>query len=228
MNNTIPVITIDGFSGCGKGTISQLLAQHLSWHLLDSGALYRVLALIAKQREVDLTDEKALSKLAAHLDVEFIAVADEPLVGVILDGQDVSIAVRTEEIGNVASKIAAFPDVRKALLQRQRDFRQAPGLIADGRDMGTVVFSDAEFKFFLTATCEERAKRRYKQLLEKGINVKLAQLFEELAARDARDEQRVVSPLKPARDAVIIDTTELTIEQVIQRILVRIHERYLA
>jgi cytidylate kinase len=213
-----PVITIDGASGTGKGTVSQLLATRLGWKFLDSGALYRVLALAGQKHSVALDNEKALEVLAEHLDVQFIAQEDNlPLI--ILEGEDVTETIRTENMGNAASIIAALPAVRASLLSRQRSFRDAPGLVADGRDMGTVVFPDAELKIFLTASPEERALRRYNQLKERGISVTLGDLIKELRERDKRDQERSVAPLKPAEDAICIDTDHLTISQVVERIL---------
>jgi CMP/dCMP kinase len=213
-----PVITIDGASGTGKGTVSQLLAKRLKWKFLDSGVLYRVLALAAQKHSVALDNEKALEVLAEHLDVQFIAQASNP-PQVILEGEEVTDTIRTEKIGNAASIVAALPAVRAALLSRQRAFRDAPGLVADGRDMGTVVFPDAELKIFLTASPEERARRRYSQLKEQGISVNLGDLIKELYERDRRDRERTVAPLKPAEDAILIDTDRLTIEQVVERIV---------
>lgn len=219
MSDLWPVITIDGPSGTGKGTISQLVAKELGWNLLDSGALYRVLALAAKQHAVDINNEQGLEVLAAHLDVQFNANSAKATSRIILEGADVTDAIRTEECGNNASKAAALPKVRRALLERQRAFCEKPGLVTDGRDMGTVVFPDAMLKIYLDADVEERAKRRHNQLKEKGINVSLAQVLEELAVRDVRDKKRSVAPLKPAMDAVIVDTSGLSIEQVLDRIL---------
>ena len=213
-----PVITVDGASGTGKGTISQLLATRLGWKFLDSGALYRVLALAAQKHSVALDNEKALEVLAEHLDVQFIAQKSN-LGKIILEGENVTDTIRTEKIGNAASIVAALPAVRASLLSRQRAFRDTPGLVADGRDMGTVVFPDAELKIFLTASSEERALRRYNQLKERGISVTLSHLIEELRERDRRDQERTVAPLKPAEDAIIIDTDRLTIDQVVERIL---------
>ncbi|OGT43449.1 MAG: cytidylate kinase [Gammaproteobacteria bacterium RIFCSPHIGHO2_12_FULL_37_34] len=218
------VITVDGASGTGKGTVSQLLAKRLRWKLLDSGALYRVLALAAQKHSVALDNEKALNVLAEHLDVQFIA-QENNLTRIILEGEDVTEIIRTEKIGNAASIVAALPAVRAALLSRQRAFRDKPGLVADGRDMGTVVFPDAELKIFLQATPEERAMRRYNQLKERGISVTLGDLIEELRERDKRDQERIVAPLKPAEDAICIDTNHLTIEQVVERILFEIKRK---
>lgn len=222
------VITIDGPSGSGKGTIAGLLAKQLGWNLLDSGALYRLLAFAARNHGVDLTNEEALKLLAAHLDVQFIAAEAGQAQKIILEGEEVTDAIRNEQIGAGASQVAALPAVRAALLQRQRAFREMPGLIADGRDMGTVVFPDAPLKVFLTASAEERAQRRYLQLKAKGDDVNLTSLLEEIQARDERDTQRAVAPLKPAVDAIQLDSTELSIEQVLERILSEIALRDLA
>ena len=222
------VITIDGPSGSGKGTIAGLLAKQLGWNLLDSGALYRLLAFAARNHGVDLTNEEALKLLAAHLDVQFIAAEAGQAQKIILEGEEVTDAIRNEQIGAGASQVAALPAVRSALLQRQRAFREMPGLIADGRDMGTVVFPDAPLKVFLTASAEERAQRRYLQLKAKGDDVNLASHLEEIQARDERDTQRAVAPLKPAVDAIQLDSTELSIEQVLERILSEIALRDLA
>lgn len=212
----IPVLTIDGPSGSGKGTLAQQMAQRLGWHYLDSGAIYRVLAQAALKHQIDLTDETALASIAGQLDVQFV-LKDEQLQ-VVLEGEDVSLLIRSEQAGNAASKVAAFPAVRAALLQRQRDFRQPPGLVTDGRDMGTVVFPDAAFKVFLTASAEVRAERRYKQLKEKGIDSNLSDLVAEISERDERDMQREVAPLRPADDAVILDSTQLGIEAVLEKV----------
>jgi len=219
-----PVITIDGASGTGKGTVSQLVAKRLGWRFLDSGALYRVLALAAQKHSVAFDNEKALDVLAEHLDVQFIA-QDIEFSSVILEGEDVTDVIRSEKIGNLASIIAALPAVRASLLSRQRAFREAPGLVADGRDMGTVVFPDAELKIFLLASPEERALRRYNQLKERGISVTLSDLIKELSERDRRDQERVVAPLKPAEDAIRIDTDKLTIDQVVERIISEIKRK---
>jgi cytidylate kinase len=224
-----PVITIDGASGTGKGTVSQLLARQLGWKFLDSGALYRVLALAAQRHGFSfdnekLLDEEGLQKLAEHLNVHFIAQQDQ-IPHIILEGEDVTEKIRIEEIGNAASIVASLSAVRSALLSRQRAFREAPGLVADGRDMGTVVFPDAEFKFFLIASPEERALRRYKQLKAKGDDVILADLVGRLKERDKRDQERLVAPLKPAQDAICINTDDLTVEQVIEKILLEINQK---
>ncbi len=216
----IPVLTIDGPSGAGKGTISARAAQQLGWHLLDSGALYRLVALGAQRRHIPLDDENALAEYATTLDVRFELPGtgrDDPLI--LLEGEAVGDAIRSETCGNAASKVAALPAVRTALLQRQRDFWRKPGLVADGRDMGTVVFPEAKVKIFLTASVEERAQRRYKQLIDKGINANLPGLLEEIAERDARDSRRKVAPLKPAEDAVVLDTTSMAIDEVVERVM---------
>lgn len=219
-----PVITIDGASGTGKGTVSQLVAKRLHWKLLDSGALYRVLGLAAQRHDVRLDNEKSLNILAENLDVQFIAQKNR-LPRILLEGENVTDIIRTEKIGKAASIVAALPGVRNALLSRQRAFREHPGLVADGRDMGTVIFPDAELKIFLMASPEERAIRRLAQLKEKGISVTLGELIAELKERDRRDSERVVAPLKPAEDAVCIDTNCLTIEQVVERILFEIAKK---
>ena len=213
------VITIDGPSGSGKGTVAGLLAAKLGWKLLDSGALYRLLAFAAGNHGIDLTNEEALKTLAAHLDVQFVDKR------IILEGEEVTDAIRNEQVGAGASMVASLPAVREALLQRQRAFREAPGLVADGRDMGTVVFPDAPLKIYLTASAEERARRRYLQLKGKVEGVSLLSLLDEIRARDERDMQRAVAPLKPAVDAVQLDSTELSIEQVMERILSEVANR---
>lgn len=226
MSDNHPIITIDGPSGSGKGTISQWVAEELGWHLLDSGALYRVLALAAKHHAVDVDNEPALEVLAGHLDVQFQTSSETSVSRIVLESQDVTSAIRTEECGNMASLIAALPRVRTALLARQRAFQQEPGLVADGRDMGTVVFPDAELKFFLTASTEERARRRYKQLIEKGVHVNLDQILAELHARDERDKNRAASPLAVAEDAIVVDTTELSAVQAFQRIMSQVNQHF--
>jgi len=228
VNTQAPVITIDGPSGSGKGTVAGLLARRLGWNLLDSGALYRLLAFAASNHGVDLTNEELLKALAAHLDVQFLAAEEGQLQRIILEGDDVSNDIRNEHVGAGASQVAALPAVREALLQRQRAFRESPGLIADGRDMGTVVFPDAPLKIFLTASAEERARRRYLQLKAKGDDVSLSSLLDEIRARDERDTQRSVAPLKPAADAIQLDSTELSIEQVLERILSEVALRDIA
>ncbi|MCF7981109.1 MAG: (d)CMP kinase [Pseudomonadales bacterium] len=222
-----PVITIDGPGGSGKGTISYLLAKQLNWHLLDSGALYRVLALAAELHAVQMDDESALEVLAAHLDVQFLPATDTPVCRVVLEGEDVSDDIRSETCSNNASFVAAFAQVREALLARQRAFREAPGLVADGRDMGTVVFPDAAVKVFLTANAEERAKRRHNQLKEKGFDVSLRDLFEDIQKRDERDANRSVSPLRPAPDALVLDSTDLGIEEVFERVMIEVKKKAL-
>ncbi|MFG0731008.1 (d)CMP kinase [Photobacterium damselae] len=217
MSTHAPVITVDGPSGAGKGTLCMLLAEKLGWNLLDSGAIYRVLALAAIHHDVDLESEDALVPLAANLDVQFVAEGE--LVKVILEGEDVSNTLRAEKVGNTASKVAALPRVREALLRRQRAFSEAPGLVADGRDMGTVVFPSAEVKIFLDASAEERANRRMNQLQKKGLDVNFDSLLSEIQERDYRDRNRAVAPLRPAEDALTIDSTELTIEEVLAQVV---------
>jgi cytidylate kinase len=221
MNPKAPVITIDGAGGTGKGSVCHDLAKKLGWHLLDSGALYRVLAMAAMKHHVALDNEPVLEVLAGHLEVRFTHELGIP-PRITLENQDVTEAIRTEAMGNAASKIGTLPMVRIALLERQRAFRDLPGLVTDGRDMGTIVFPDAEIKIFLTASPEERARRRQKQLKEKGIDVNLSDLIKELYERDQRDSQRKVAPLKPADDAVIIDTDPLGIDQVVDRIMLEV------
>lgn len=215
---SVPVITIDGPSASGKGTISRLLARDLGWHMLDSGALYRLVAYAAYKHDIPLDDVAALAEAAAHLDVQFVADKGTDEAQVLLEGDDVTLAIRTEKAGNAASQVAAILDVRAALADRQRAFRQPPGLVADGRDMGTVIFPSATLKIFLTASAEERAKRRYSQLKEKGISARLTDLFDEIAERDRRDSERASAPLKPAVDAIQLDTTDLSIDQVVAEI----------
>ncbi len=213
-----PVLTIDGPAGSGKGTISALAAEKLGWHLLDSGALYRLVALAALRHAVSLDHEQALARIAVNLDARFALNPDGGL-HIWLEGQPVDAPLREERTGEAASRVAAWPLVRDALLQRQRAFCQAPGLVADGRDMGTVVFPQARYKIFLTASQEERANRRYKQLKEKGLDANLQTLLEDLQARDARDAERAVAPLKPAEDALVIDSTGKGIDEVLAQVL---------
>jgi cytidylate kinase len=218
----VPVVTIDGPSGAGKGTVSRQLAAHLDWHLLDSGALYRLTALAG--RHLDSGDVAGHARLAESLDIRFDSLPDGG-ERAWLAGEDVSSRLRTEETGAGASRVAVWPQVRQALLRRQRDFAREPGLVADGRDMGTVVFPGAKLKLFLTATPEERARRRHKQLKDKGSDVSLAALSREIAARDAQDAGRAVAPLKAADDALLLDSTGLSVGEVVERILVLGRER---
>ena len=217
------IITVDGPSGAGKGTLCYALAEKLGYALLDSGAIYRVTALAALQRKTDLTNESALAELARHLDIQFIPQNGE--VNILLAGMNVSHLIRTQEAADAASKVAVFPEVRSALLQLQQDFAKNDGLIADGRDMGTVVFPNAQVKLFLDASAEERAKRRYKQLQNKGINGNFEQILAEIKERDFRDRNREVAPLKPADDALLLDSTTLSIDEVIDQALAYIQEK---
>lgn len=224
MKQHAPVVAIDGPSGAGKGTIAQLVAQRLGWEILDSGAIYRVLALAALHHEVALDNEAALAQLAAHLDVHF--TSDEHLnIHIHLEGEDIGQAIRTQEVAEAASCAAALPRVREALLRRQRAFRSLPGLVADGRDIGTVVFPDAQVKIFLTASAEERAHRRAKQLQEKGIEVNMERLLAEIRERDQRDQNRPVAPLIPAEDALLLDSSDMDIEGVLACCLDYIREK---
>lgn len=211
-----PVIAIDGPSGSGKGTIAARVAESLGFSLLDSGALYRVLGIACHRHNIDLADPAAVANLASKLDIQFGRSGEG---SVWLDGEDVSLAIRTDLGSDMASKVGAIQEAREALFQRQLAFRQDPGLVADGRDMGTTVFPDATLKIFLTASVEERAQRRYKQLIGKGIDAILPALLRDLKERDRRDSERAISPLKPAEDAIVIDTTDLTIDQVVQQVL---------
>jgi CMP/dCMP kinase len=222
--NRVPVLTIDGPSGSGKGTVSRAAARALGWGLLDSGALYRLVALAGKQAGIDLAAAAALAEIAHQFDIRFGSnVAGEERVW--LDGEDVTGAIRTEQAGNDASKVASLPPVRAALLDRQRRFAQPPGLVADGRDMGTTVFPYADIKIFLTASAVERAARRHKQLKEKGVAANLAALSLEIAERDERDSKRSVSPLVASADAVLMDTTGMSVEAVVADVLRHVRER---
>lgn len=211
-----PVVTIDGPGGSGKGTLSSLVAAELGWHLLDSGALYRIVAAMARRQAIDLTDDKSLVAMIPNLQIAF----DGDRVDV--NGDDLSDEIRTGEAGVAASQVAALPEVRDSILTLQKSFQRAPGLVADGRDMGTVVFPQAATKIFLDASAEVRANRRYKQLKNKGLSVNLRDLLEQIQERDARDRGRAVAPLKPAADALIIDSTQMTIEEVLQMIMAEV------
>lgn len=215
-----PVITIDGPGGSGKGTIAQMIANELGWNLLDSGALYRLVALAARNHGVALDNSEGLSVLARHMDVQFVATEPDTPPTVILEGEEVTRDIRSEEVGKQASTLAVFPSVRDGLLMRQHDFREMPGLVADGRDMGTVVFPDAELKIYLTASAEARANRRFKQLQDKGMDANVADLLKAIQARDDQDMNRSIAPLKPADDAVLIDSTEFSIAEVFNQVIV--------
>ena len=216
---TVPVIAIDGPVGSGKGTVSHRVATALGFQLLDSGALYRVLALAARARGVTIDDAVTLARLAGSLDITFTVGGATSPVRTLLAGVDVTGEIRTEQCGKDASSVSACPEVRDALLVRQHGFRRPPGLVADGRDMGSVVFPDAPVKLFLTATPRARAERRHKQLMAKGVDVSVTRLFREMAERDKRDRERAVAPLKMAEDAVVVDTTGLDIDAVVARVL---------
>jgi len=222
----VPVITIDGPVSSGKGTVAAAVAKALGWHLLDSGAIYRVLGYYAQSQNVALDDAEALVKLAKNLPLAFQQNAAGE-VQVFLAGEDVGRTIRQESVGELASQVAVIPAVREALLQRQQDFAQLPGLVADGRDMATVVFQQAPLKIYLTASAEERAKRRYQQLSEKGFSANLSHLIEEIRARDERDTQRTVAPLKPAADAIVIDSTAMSVADVVNQILNEARARHL-
>jgi CMP/dCMP kinase len=222
----VPIVTIDGPSGSGKGTIARLVARYARWHLLDSGALYRLAALEGIRNGLDSQDVAGHARLAGAMDVTF-GIRPDGSELVTLAGKDVTAELRSETAGAGASRVAAWPQVRAALLARQHAFAQSPGLVADGRDMGTVVFPAADLKIFLTASAEERAARRYKQLKDKGSDVSLPALSREIAERDSRDMTRAVAPLKPAPDAEVVDSTSLTIEQVVERVLELGRERSL-
>lgn len=224
MSAQVPVLAVDGPGGSGKGTICRAVQQATGWHLLDSGAIYRALAVAAVRRGLSADSGGGLEQLATELDVAFMPTAGGE-TRVLVDGEDVTEEVRQEETGNLASQVAVLSAVRQALLQRQRDFRKAPGLVADGRDMGTVVFPDAEVKVFLTASPEERARRRHKQLKQQGVDGSLADLLREITERDERDRTRSVAPLVPASDAVRIDTTGLSIDAVVQRVMSLLQNR---
>ncbi len=224
-SQAVPIITIDGPVSSGKGTVAREVAARLGWHLLDSGALYRVLGFHAERLGVSLDNEAALIPLAHALPVKFVEQGGDTLV--ILDGEDVSTTIRTEQVGELASKVAVFQPVRDALLNRQQAFAQTPGLVADGRDMGTVVFTAAPLKIFLTASAEERAHRRYNQLKDKGFGATLAALVEDIRNRDERDMNREVAPLRPADDALVVDSTDLTVTEVVDRILDEAQQRSL-
>ena len=215
----MPVITVDGPSGSGKGTVCRLLADKLGWDVLDSGAIYRVLSLAALHHQIALDNEEALVPLAANLDVQFLVDSQTNAGKVILEGEDVTTTIRNEEVGAAASKVAALPRVREALLRRERAFRTENGLIADGRDMGTVVFPDAPLKIYLTASAQERARRRFVELNERGLDVTLSGLLEDIQARDDRDMNRAVAPLVPAEDAIELDTSELNAQQVFDKVI---------
>lgn len=217
--HVVPVLTIDGPSGSGKGTISRFVADRLGWHLLDSGALYRAIGYVASLEGLDLSDADAMTRCAKTTAIQFIDLKDGSDTRVAVNGLDITNEIRTETCGAAASVIAAIPAVREALIDKQRRFRTVPGLVADGRDMGTVIFPDATYKVFLTASAEERARRRYKQLKEKGLNVTLNDLFREIEARDSRDASRSVAPLRPAADALVLDTTGISVEDVVARLL---------
>lgn len=221
----VPVIAIDGPGGSGKGTVGRLLADRLGWHFLDSGSLYRLLALAAQNHAISLDNEAALITLAAHLDVQFESSDDGQSTRITLEGEDVTHAIRTESCGNAASKVAVIPAVRDALLQRQRAFREPPGLVADGRDMGSVVFTDSQLKIYLTASAEVRANRRLNQLKEKGLDARIEDLIIEIEQRDERDMNRAVAPLKPMPDSIVIDSSSLGIDQVMEQLLSLVHDR---
>ncbi|WP_428243790.1 (d)CMP kinase [Gynuella sp.] len=224
LNCSSPVITVDGPSGVGKGTLAIQLADALGWHFLDSGSLYRLTGLSARNQQIDFANHQQLADVAAHLDVQFLRDSQGGLQ-ILLAAEDVTAEIRTEQVGNLASQVAPVAEVRQALFQRQRDFQLPPGLVADGRDMGTVVFPGAELKLFLTASAEERAKRRYIQLKEKSVDVSIARLAEEVRQRDERDTNRSIAPLCPADDAVMIDSTEMTIEEVFESAMTYVRDR---
>jgi cytidylate kinase len=220
VKSDVPVIAIDGPGGSGKGTVSRQVAGRLGWHFLDSGALYRLVGLAAEWHGIALDDETAVGGIAANLDVRFAAGSGGSLTQIFLEGDEVTEAIRSEACGSAASQVAALPAVRTALLGRQRAFRRPPGLVADGRDMGTVVFPDAVLKIFLTASAAERANRRYKQLKDKGMDVSLGALRAEIEHRDRRDSERLTAPMRPAEDAVVVDTTAMSVDEVVERVVV--------
>ena len=215
----IPVLTIDGPSGVGKGTVANIVASTLSWNLLDSGAIYRAFALAASKRNITIKDTEALLRLASNLNLKFESDPENNKLSVYLDNLEVSLELRSERTAELASKFAMIGPLRESLLIRQQGFKELPGLVADGRDMGTVVFKDAPFKVFLTANVEERAKRRLKQLQDKGIAGNISHTLDEVKKRDERDASRKHSPLKPSKDALIIDTSDLTINEVVTRVM---------
>ena len=216
MSNSVPVLAIDGPSGSGKGTLAAWMATELGWHLLDSGALYRIVAAMAVRQGLDVDAEPTMQALAESLDIAF------PDGKVLVDGLDLTDEIRTEDIGVMASRVAALPAVRGAILQLQRNFAKAPGLVADGRDMGTVVFPHAGLKIFLDASAQARAERRYNQLKNKGLGVSLRDLLEQIQERDARDRERAVAPLRPAEDALIVDSTQMTIDEVVATVMAQL------
>ena len=215
----IPVLTIDGPSGVGKGTVANIVAAKLKWHILDSGAIYRAFALAASKRNIQIENTEQLLELASNLDLKFAQDSANNALGVYLDSQEVSSELRTEKTAELASKFAMIGQLRESLLVRQQDFRQLPGLVADGRDMGTVVFKDAPYKVFLTANAEERAKRRLKQLHQRGITGNISHTLEDVKKRDERDTSRKHSPLKPSKEALIIDTSDLTVDEVVTKVM---------
>jgi CMP/dCMP kinase len=227
VTSTVPVLTIDGPSGSGKGTIARQVADALGWHLLDSGALYRLVGLAAERRGKTGAAEADIAAIASEIDIRFETDAGGG-ERILLDGQDVTQEVRTEECGRLASAVAVLPAVREALQDVQLGFRRAPGLVADGRDMGTQVFPDAALKVFLTASAAERARRRYKQLKDKGIGVSLAALSRDIEDRDRRDRERTLAPLRPADDARVLDSSKLTVDEVTRTVLAWVRETYAA
>ncbi|EKD78036.1 MAG: hypothetical protein ACD_42C00070G0002 [uncultured bacterium] len=225
MSQTIPVITIDGPSGSGKGTIAQLLAKKLDWHYLDSGALYRAIGWAVLYKKIDLNDQRALQNLVQHLQIKTQLLDHGDNIKIIVYNHDVTDEIRSEICGQMASQTSTIPLIRQALLDRQRQMRQPPGLVTDGRDMGTIVFPDASIKFYFLASAEERANRRFNQLKQKGKPANLPDILRELKIRDERDANRVISPTKPAEDAILVDTTQLDIQGVFQLVLQKVRER---